>query len=169
MELDNPSLTLEGPSLTLDDPSPIESAMQYTRSRYHAGSNSMRMCNTHYVIYFATFYLLFLFSNSCPIILKIIPEYLVQAYHQPYGATSPTVLCCLSRWALIFRIIVSIVSGFLTDPPIKFRGPGVLVHNPTLTPCNTLCNNFIQKKWGWVCFQQWAYFIVRKTSRTGSH
>ena len=100
MELDNPSLTLEGPSLTLDDPSPIESAMQYTRSRYHAGSNSMRVRNTHYVIYFATFYLLFLFSNSCPIILKIIPEYLAQAYHQPYGATSPTALSCLSRWAL---------------------------------------------------------------------
>ena len=28
----------------------------------HAGSNSMRMCNTQYVIYFATF----LFSKSCP-------------------------------------------------------------------------------------------------------
>ena len=157
MELDNPLLTLEGPSLTLDDPSSIESAMQYTQSRYHAGSNSMRIRNTHYVIYFTTFYLLFLFSNSCPIILKIIPEYLVQAYHQPYGATSPTVLSYLSRWALT-NIIVSIVSGFLTDSPIKFRGPGVLVHNPTLTPCNTLCNNFIQKSWGGFVFNSGPIF-----------
>ena len=54
IELENPSLRLEGPSLTLDNPSPFESAMWYTRSRYHAGSNSVRMRNTHYVIYFAT-------------------------------------------------------------------------------------------------------------------
>ena len=30
----------------------------------------MRMRNTHYIIYFATFYVLFLFSKSCPIILN---------------------------------------------------------------------------------------------------
>ena len=37
------------------------------------GTHGMRMCNTYHVIYFVTFYLLFLFSNSCPI---NIPEYL---------------------------------------------------------------------------------------------
>ena len=62
----------DDPSLTLDHPSLIESAMRYTRSKYHAGSTSMHMHNTHYVIYFATFYLLFLFSKSCPIIRKNI-------------------------------------------------------------------------------------------------
>ena len=56
----------DDPSLTLDHPSLIESAMRYTRSKYHAGSTSMHMHNTHYVIYFATFYLLFLFSKSYP-------------------------------------------------------------------------------------------------------
>ena len=40
----------------------------------------MCMCNTHYVIYFVTFYLLFFFCKSCPIILEIISEYLAQAY-----------------------------------------------------------------------------------------
>ena len=62
----------DDPSLTLEGPSPIESAMRYTQSKYHAGSTSMHMRNTHYVIYFATFYLLFLLSKSCPIILKNI-------------------------------------------------------------------------------------------------
>ena len=67
VELDNPSLTLE-------DPSRSSQPCGTHGSRYR--SNSMRMRNTHYVIYFATFYLLFLFSKSCPI---IIPEYLAQA------------------------------------------------------------------------------------------
>ena len=35
------------------------------------------------IIYFATFYLLFLFIKICPIILKIISEYLAQAYPCP--------------------------------------------------------------------------------------
>ena len=70
---------LDNPSLTLDDPPPIGSAMRYTRSKYHAGSNSMRMRNTHYVLirYIFTYYSCI--SKSCPIILKIIPEYLAQA------------------------------------------------------------------------------------------
>ena len=45
----------------------------------------MRMRNTHYLIHFATFYLLFLFSKSCPIILKIILEYLAQASAEEEG------------------------------------------------------------------------------------
>ena len=80
VKLDNPSLMPEGSLLTLDDPSLIESAMQYTRSKYHAGYNSMCMRNAHYMIHFASFYLLFLLNKSFPIILKIIPEYLAQAH-----------------------------------------------------------------------------------------
>ena len=48
--LDDPSSILDDPSSILDDPSPIKSAMRYTWSEYHAGSNSMRMRNTHYII-----------------------------------------------------------------------------------------------------------------------
>ena len=40
----------------------------------------MRMRNMHYVFYFATFYLSFLFSKSCPIILKFILEYYLSIY-----------------------------------------------------------------------------------------
>ena len=60
VELDHPSLTLEGPSLTLDDPSNRRPSQQCdavhtvplhaTPSRWF---HSMRMRNTHYVIYFA--------------------------------------------------------------------------------------------------------------------
>ena len=45
---------LDNPSLTLDDPSSIESATRYTRSKYHAGSNSVCMRNMHYItLYFS--------------------------------------------------------------------------------------------------------------------
>ena len=56
----------------VDDPSPIESVMRYTR--YAHAQYTLRNI--------FTFYLLFLFSKSCPTILKIILEYLAQAYPQ---------------------------------------------------------------------------------------
>ena len=40
------------------------------------------MCSMHSVIYFPMFCRLFLFNKGCPIILKIIPEYLAQPYRR---------------------------------------------------------------------------------------